>query len=157
MAKPQKELTPWETQLIIALVELGKTDAEIARIVGYSRSGLVKVLKQCGISDAIKKAKSTANTRVEAALYMKATGYNYIEDVPTADRSHKITLRKHVIPETTAGIFWLCNREPDRWKHVNRVDGTGGQTQEEARRSVVDEIFREIAARDNGRKAPGHT
>lgn len=25
----------------------------------------------------------------------------------------------------TAQIFWLCNRRPDRWRHVQRVEHTG--------------------------------
>lgn len=28
------------------------------------------------------------------------------------------TITKHRLPEVKAIIFWLCNRNPERWKHI---------------------------------------
>jgi len=27
--------------------------------------------------------------------------------------------------ETGAQVFWLCNRQPDKWQHVQKIEGTG--------------------------------
>lgn len=60
---------------------------------------------------------------VENALLKRALGYSY-EEVTTeieemADGSQKKHVKrttKMVPPDTTAQIFWLKNRRPDKWR-----------------------------------------
>ncbi len=51
---------------------------------------------------AIKDAKSVANALVETSLFEQALAGN-----------------------TTASIFWLKNREPERWRDVHKIDVSG--------------------------------
>jgi hypothetical protein len=101
MARPKQILTERETKLIIALYELGKTDEEIANLLQMSRTTFLYVLKTNGLIDTIKKAKGIADDKVEVALYSDALTHN----------------------NTTAKIFWLCNRRPDRWKNIQKIEG----------------------------------
>ena len=55
---------------------------------------------------ALKAGKEASDDRVERSLYQLAIGWN---GQP---------------PNTTAAIFWLKNRRPDRWRDVQQIDGT---------------------------------
>jgi hypothetical protein len=44
----------------------------------------------------------------------------------------------------TAQIFWLCNRRPDRWKHVQRIEHTG----EDGGAITIAELVRRAAEDD---------
>jgi hypothetical protein len=56
---------------------------------------------------------------VEITLLKKALGYTYKETVSTnvKGKLKNVRLTKRVLPDMTAIIFWLTNREPERWKH----------------------------------------
>ena len=53
---------------------------------------------------ALKAGKEASDDRVERSLYQLAIGWN---GQP---------------PNTTAAIFWLKNRRPDRWRDVQQLD-----------------------------------
>lgn len=53
----------------------------------------------------------------------RALGYDFeeitteIQELPGGgQRKHIRKVTKHVPPETAAGIFWLKNRRPDKWR-----------------------------------------
>ena len=120
--RPQNNdpLTEREKPLVLALYELGTTDLDIAKILNIPRSTLQRWLKSQGITGAIKRAKNIADTKVVASLYRLATGYDYTED--HVDRDGRVhALRRHTVPNVTAGIYWTCNRDPERWKSINKV------------------------------------
>ena len=52
---------------------------------------------------AVSAGRDIADDRVQYSLYRSACEGN-----------------------VTACIFWLCNRRPDRWRHVQRIEHTGG-------------------------------
>ena len=101
MPRPQQVLTDKEKNLILALYEMGKTDQQVADVLHLPRKTLKDVLKYNGVVATIKK--EVADDKVETSLYSRAIAGN-----------------------VTAQIFWLCNRRPDRWKHVNKVEHSGG-------------------------------
>lgn len=41
------------------------------------------------------------------------------------DSAESSMMRSIRAGNVTAQIFWLCNRRPDRWRHVQRVEHTG--------------------------------
>src|SRR5690625_6353086 len=95
----------------------GLTDEQIAHNVGISRSTLADWKnKYPDISDALKKGKEVVDLMVENALLKRALGYEYEEVTEeTSDKGYSTkTTRKHVVPDTTAQIFWLKNRRPDK-------------------------------------------
>lgn len=72
------------------------------------------------ISEAIKKGKEIIDFEVEQALLKRALGYTYTETRKEIDANGKkkvIVTEKRVEPDTTAQIFWLKNRKPDKWRN----------------------------------------
>lgn len=81
--------------------------------------------------ESLKAGKTTADLSVAKNLYKRANGFRYnevtFEDVLDARVDHagninyvpvtKVkTVRKMVLPDTTAQIFWLKNRQSDKWR-----------------------------------------
>ena len=73
---------------------------------------------------------------VESALLRRALGYRYAtvtqelrKDPVTGDMVMTVTKRidKEVPPDTTAQLYWLKSRDPDRWrdKHPDEPAGDG--------------------------------
>ena len=92
------------------------------------------------ISEALKKGKEVVDIQVENALLKRALGYEYVEDkVEMGPNGKKVTQTiKQVIPDTTAQIFWLKNRRPDKWRDKQlEVNSTGDQ---EALSSLYDAL-----------------
>lgn len=72
----------------------GLTDDQIAHNLGVSRSTLTEWKKRFpDISDTLKKGKEVVDYEVENALLERAKN-----------------------GDTTAQIFWLKNRRPDKWR-----------------------------------------
>ncbi len=78
----------------------------------------------------MKESKEKADLAVEAALYKRAIGYDYEETHTEVrvnpDGSGQTTfvkkVKKHVSGETTAQIFWLKNRQKEKWSDRVNVD-----------------------------------
>lgn len=113
----------------------GLTDEQIAHNVGVSRSTLNDWKKKYpDISDALKKGKEVVDLQVENALLKRALGYAYEEVTEESQWNEKaeryelvITkrVRKRQAPDTTAQIFWLKNRRPDKWRDKQDIEHTG--------------------------------
>lgn len=106
----------------------GLTDEQIAKNIGISRSTLnVWKDRYSDISDALKKGKDVIDRQVENALLKRALGYEY-EEVKEKFGDGVITERtvtkKEVVPDTTAQIFWLKNRKPDKWRDKPAYEDT---------------------------------
>ena len=72
----------------------GLTDDQIAHNIGIRRSTLYEWKnKHSDFADAIKRSKEVADYEVESALFKKAK-----------------------MGDTTAQIFWLKNRRPEKWR-----------------------------------------
>lgn len=99
----------------------GLTDKEIAKKIGIDISTLYDWKSRFPeFSDALKINKEIADIEIENALRKRALGYTYEETTEKyeggycVERKHTI---KHVPPDTTAQIFWLKNRQPDKWRN----------------------------------------
>lgn len=119
-AKYAEWLTPEGLLKIEGWARDGLTDEQIAKNIGISRSTLnVWKDRYSDISDALKKGKDIIDRQVENALLKRALGYEY-EEVKEKFEDGVITERtvtkKEVVPDTTAQIFWLKNRKPDKWR-----------------------------------------
>lgn len=68
--------------------------------------------------ESIKRGKQVADTKVAESLYKRALGYEHPDvDIKMYEGSIIETpLVKHYPPDTTAAIFWLKNRKPDKWR-----------------------------------------
>ncbi|MED4135732.1 helix-turn-helix domain-containing protein [Priestia megaterium] len=129
----------WITEEGLVLLEGwardGLTEEQIAHNVGVSRSTLNDWKKKYpDISDALKKGKEVVDLQVENALLKRALGYEYEEVTQESqwnEKSNKYELvvtkrvKKRQAPDTTAQIFWLKNRRPDKWRDKQDVEHTG--------------------------------
>lgn len=78
---------------------------------------------------SIKKGKDYYDTNnVEVSLRQRAEGYEH-EEIKFFSHEGVVTdervVTKHYPPETTAAIFWLKNRHPDRWRDIKAMEITG--------------------------------
>ena len=128
MAKPKQILSKREKELISALFKEGKTDDQIAKVIGLQRETFRKVLKYNGLSCTTKKAKESADEKVERSLYERACGYSHPAIKIFCNKDGDVTKEdyiEHYPPDTGAAIFWLCNRQPKNWKNVQKFDASG--------------------------------
>lgn len=124
--KYQQWLEPEGLTLLEGWARDGLTDEQIASNMGISRSTLSDwKTKYSDISDALKRGKEVVDIQVENALLKRALGYKYdevtrekVKDPITGFSCLTITKKvtKEVVPDTTAQIFWLKNRRPDKWR-----------------------------------------
>lgn len=107
----------------------GLTDEQIAHNIGIAERTFTDWKDRFpAISAALKKGKAPVDIQVENALLKRALGYDYEEitteifDMPDGtQRKHIKKVTKMVVPDTTAQIFWLKNRRPDKWR--DKVEG----------------------------------
>lgn len=134
MAKGKYE--QWLTEEGLLLLEGwardGLTDEQIAHNMGISRKTLAEWKKKYGdIGDTLKKGKEVIDNQVENALLKKALGMKetikkaikvkevkYNEGKRVSEKEHIEYVNEEVFvpPDTTAQIFWLKNRKPDKWR-----------------------------------------
>lgn len=106
----------------------GLTDEQISRKIGIAYSTFrIWKNKFTELSAALKKNKDIVDREVENSLLKRALGYEY-EEVKEKFEGGVLTERtvtkKEVIPDTTAQIFWLKNRKPDKWRDKPAYEDT---------------------------------
>lgn len=130
----------------------GLTDAQVANNMGIAYSTFREWIEKFpAISAALKRGKAPVDIEVENALLKRAMGYDYEETVTEiykgeggVERQHIRKLKKHLPPDTTAQIFWLKNRRPDKWRD-RRVDDVTIQT---ADYDALNEAFERLMGDD---------
>ena len=128
MAKGKYEywLSPDGLLRLEAYARDGLTDEQIAHNMGISPATLYNYKRDhLEILEALKKGKEVVDIQVENALLKRALGYSYEEKkVEVSEEGTKVTKTiKEVVPDTTAQIFWLKNRRPDRWRDKQDIGG----------------------------------
>ena len=69
--------------------------------------------------ESLKSGKRHSDSKVEDALYNRALGYEFeeVKEELEGDTVTKTTkTRKQLAGDTTAQIFWLKNRQPEKWR-----------------------------------------
>lgn len=150
MAKGKYEywLTPEGLLKLESWTRDGLTDEQLAERMNITPSTLYEWKKRYSeISESLKKGKEVVDIQVENALLKRALGYSYeeVKIEETTDGEKVTTTTKEVIPDTTAQIFWLKNRRPDRWRDKQDMELSGevkstnpyaGLTTEELRKLI---------------------
>lgn len=119
--RPPIDKTP-EKDEAVRIALLGHTDVEICRIMDLADSTLFHWKQDDpGFFARLKDAKIKSDTEVVASLRKRALGYDYTTQKVSRDGTvSDITV--HVPPDTMACMYWLNNRQPDRWRQ--RADHT---------------------------------
>ena len=110
----------------------GLTDEQIAHNIGITTTTLYDWKKKYPkFTDAIKRGKEVVDRIVENALLKSAMGYKYDEVVkeriynPETGESEMVEVKrttKDVAPNVTALIFWLKNRQSEKWRDTKNVN-----------------------------------
>lgn len=136
--KYQKWLEPENLILLEGWARDGLTDEQIAKNMGISYSTLKDWKnKYPAISATLKKGKEVIDTEVENALLQKALGMTKTVQKPIKlkevkyDNGKRVSEKERIEyaeeevfipPDTTAQIFWLKNRRPDKWRDKQKDD-----------------------------------
>lgn len=133
MARPSK----YETHVAPRLVEIedwvrnGATDEEVAKRLGIAYSTLREYKNEfSAFSAVLKKGKDYVDAQVENALLQRALGYEFKEitkELRDGELVPTKVVTKHIVPDTTAQIFWLKNRRPDKWREKPAEQGDDGK------------------------------
>jgi hypothetical protein len=153
--KYQEWLEPDNLLRLQAWARDGLTDEQIAHNMGIAYSTLrVWKEKYSAISAALKKGKEVVDIQVENALLKRALGYSYnevvrerVRDDDTGDYKLEITktIKKEVVPDTTAQIFWLKNRKPIEWRDRKETEISGGLNVNNPFAELTTEELRKLA------------
>ena len=105
---------------------LGATDKDLAGFFDVNVDTINEWKKKHPeFSDSLKSGKAEADAVIASKLFHKAKGYEH-EDTQFATFQGQITDRetyiKHYPPDATAAIFWLKNRQPEKWRDQTHVD-----------------------------------
>ena len=110
----------------------GATAKEIAGKLRIAYSTFRKYLdlggqgdgRYAALAEAFTQACEEPDDNVEAALYKRACGFEYVETrrEQKLDRAGNVvelvtTTNKVVPPDPTSAMFWLTNRRPGTWKY----------------------------------------
>jgi hypothetical protein len=143
--RPSKYQTHVEPKLLLVAkwARNGLTDKDIAEKLDISVDSMVEYKKQFPeLSESLKVNKEEADTRVENMLYKRAMGYQYEEitieqielkmgsgeNVMYQPATKTKTVIKEVVPDTTAQIFWLKNRDQRNWRDKQDIEHSGQMT-----------------------------
>lgn len=104
---------------------LGATDVQLASFFDVAESTIHKWKHDFPeFSESLKRGKAEADARVAAATFHRATGYSHQEDKIFLHDGEPVvvTTVKHYPPDPVSCIFWLKNRQPERWTDKQKID-----------------------------------
>jgi hypothetical protein len=134
--KYQEWLTPEGLTVLEGLARDGLTDELICKKIGIGARTFYEWMERFPqMAQAIKKGKAPVDIQVENALLKRALGYDYEETITEVEelaggrqKKHIRKVTKHMPADTTAQIFWLKNRKPERWRDkIEQVQTVGNE------------------------------
>ena len=159
----RSSFSPDYYELVFNYCLLGATNKEIAVFLGIPHHTIDMWSNRDRIfRSAIDAGRAQADARVSTSLYRRATGYSHkaVKIFYDAKEDHVETVEyiQHYPPETSAAIFWLKNRQSDRWKDkvTNEHSGPDGRPieVENVRTTLAERIARLADANAAGRSDP---
>jgi hypothetical protein len=109
----------------------GATDIDIAKKLHVGKTTFYRLKREFPeFSELLKKGKDYADEQVENALYKRAIGYEFEETVTEIKMDGEgkpkpvgiRRIKKIVVGDTTAQIFWLKNRKPVEWRDKQVIE-----------------------------------
>jgi hypothetical protein len=127
--RPTKYKPEYEEQ-VEKLCLLGATDKEIANFFNVTEQTINNWKTEFPeFFESIKRGKIKADSMVADRLYQRALGFEHdseeIKVVPVGNNQgseiERVKVRKIYPPDPTAAIFWLKNRQPDKWRDKQEI------------------------------------
>lgn len=113
--------------------EIGLIGKQIANNIGINHTTLYDWMQKFPeLAEAIRNGRKVMDEQVECSLLKRAMGYQYEEETWGENHDGEMVIVKRVVksltPDVTAQIFWLKNRQPERWRErveiKNNHEGT---------------------------------
>lgn len=107
------------------LTLVGMIDAQLADFFEVDESTINNWKKSHpDFLESIKKGKQIADAEVANSLFKRAVGYTIEErrSESSSQGSREVITIKEMPSDTTAQIFWLKNRQPDKWRDKPIID-----------------------------------
>lgn len=154
MARPKgtgKYRKSYDHQAYVACVEGGFTMVKLGKLFNVSKQTIHAWKNEHpSFLDSVKRGTDEFNQmQAEDSLLKRIKGYTYKETTnePRTDKDGKSVLAvtkvvtKSVAPDPTSIIFFLKNRDPERWRDKKVVEHEGGIDMAiiEARRKRISE------------------
>lgn len=117
------------------LCRLGATDRDIADFFEVSETTLNNwKLRHPSFLESLKRSKDEADALVEKSLFQRALGYSHpaVKVFMPANALAPVyaPFVEHYPPDATSMIFWLKNRQPDKWRDKREGgEGDGDEAQ----------------------------
>ena len=134
--------------------KFGLTDEEISERLGVSKATLNNYkIKYPLFLDSLKKGKDIADGKVVESLYKRACGYSH-PDVNISNYQGKVTITpiiKHYPPDPLSMIFWLKNRQPQKWRDKTDAGGLDvevPQNVDDLSDKEIDDLFNKLVKKD---------
>lgn len=136
MAGRPSKYDPNMNEQVYKLCLLGATDKQIADFFNVSEATINNwKISEPEFLESLKKGKEDADYTVAESLFKRATGYKCITQkafkvkdtqngVGSKERIEVVEVEEAYPPDTTAAIFWLKNRKPDKWRDKQEIDQT---------------------------------
>ena len=114
---------------------LGATDKDLADFFGVDEATINRWKEaHPQFCKSLNEGKVMADANVAHRLYTRAVGYKAEEETYEGGELKK-TVVKEVVPDVTAQIFWLKNRQRDKWRDRQEIEANlsaGDLTPEQA-------------------------
>lgn len=107
---------------------LGLKNSELALSFGVTEDTIEKWTKRHPeFRRALKKGREEADGKVVQSLYKRAIGFEHDDVYITAYKGEVVItpIKKYYPPDVTAAIFWLKNRQRDKWADVWKMEFEG--------------------------------
>lgn len=122
---------PEFVKIAFGMALLGATDEQLAEAFDVALGTIANWKKsEPEFRDALKRGKGQADAAVVRALYRRAIGFRRKSEKIFFDAKRgqvvRVECTEYFPPETTAGIYWLKNRQPERWRENRQPHNDAG-------------------------------
>src|SRR5262249_54514915 len=104
---------------------LGADDQELARFFDVPPATLQEWLASVTeFAAAVRAGRTPADADVADRLWRRAVGYSHdaVRIFSHQGKALEVAYTEHYPPDTTACLFWLKSRQPDRWREGSERD-----------------------------------
>lgn len=114
-------------RMAFQLCILGLTLDQIADVMGVTTNTIASWKKKFPeFAEQLDRGRTRANAEVAHALYKRATGYTYEQEVVNFYQgvATKTTITKVVPPDPWSAVKFLAMRQPELWSQTHRIEHT---------------------------------